>query len=93
MTDSGVSVLNIPYFRNMWQETNNQLYRKFQFADFSEAFAFITRVAILAEKQNHHPTWTNTWNTVEIWLCSHDAGNTITDRDHKLAASIDKLIK
>lgn len=75
----------------MWQETDNKLYRKFQFANFSEAFAFMARVALLAEQQNHHPTWTNTWNTVEIWLTSHDAGNTITPRDHKLAAAIDKL--
>lgn len=76
----------------MWQETDNKLYRKFQFADFSEAFAFMTRIAMVAEKQNHHPTWTNTWNTVEIWLNTHDAGNTVTDKDKKLAAAIDKLL-
>ncbi|MCD6010873.1 MAG: pterin-4-alpha-carbinolamine dehydratase [Flavipsychrobacter sp.] len=74
-----------------WEEKDNSLYRSFKFNDFSEAFAFMTRVAILAEKQNHHPTWKNTWNTVEIWLNTHDAGNTVTDRDRKLAASIDKL--
>jgi len=75
----------------MWQENDNKLYRKFQFVDFSEAFAFMTRVALAAEKQNHHPTWTNTWNTVEIWLNTHDAGDTVTDKDRKLAASIDKI--
>lgn len=75
-----------------WTEKDNKLYRSFTFADFSEAFAFMTRVAMLAEKHNHHPTWTNTWNKIEIWLCSHDAGNTITDRDKKLAAAIDKII-
>ena len=75
----------------MWQENDNKLYRKFQFADFSEAFAFMMRVAMLAEKQNHHPTWTNTWNTVEIWLNTHDAGNVVTDKDRKLATSIDKI--
>lgn len=75
----------------MWQEKENKLYRKFQFADFSEAFAFMTRVALVAEKQNHHPTWTNTWNTVELWLNTHDAGDTVTDKDRKLAASIDKI--
>lgn len=75
----------------MWQENDNKLYRKFQFANFSEAFAFMTRVALVAEKQDHHPTWTNTWNTVEIWLNTHDAGNIVTDKDRKLAASIDKL--
>ncbi len=74
-----------------WEEKDNSLYRSFKFNDFSEAFAFMTRVAILAEKQNHHPTWKNTWNTLEIWLNTHDAGNTVTDRDRKLAASIDKL--
>ena len=76
----------------MWQETDNKLHRQFKFQDFSEAFAFMTRVAILAEKQNHHPTWTNTWNTVDIWLNTHYAGNIVTDRDRKLAASIDKLV-
>jgi 4a-hydroxytetrahydrobiopterin dehydratase len=74
-----------------WEEQNNSLYRSFTFGDFSEAFAFMTRVAFLAEKQNHHPTWTNTYNKVEIWLNSHDAGNTVTDRDRKLAAAIDKI--
>ena len=76
----------------MWQEINDRLYRKFVFADFSEAFSFMTRVAMLAEKADHHPTWTNTWNTVEVWLSTHDAGNKITKRDHDLAADIDKLI-
>jgi 4a-hydroxytetrahydrobiopterin dehydratase len=75
----------------MWQEMDNKLYRKFEFKDFVAAFGFMTQVAMLAEKQNHHPTWTNTYNTLEIWLTSHDAGNTITDRDKKLAAAIDKL--
>lgn len=76
----------------MWQETNNQLYRKFQFANFSEAFAFMTRVAIEAEKMDHHPLWTNVWNTVEIWLSTHDAGNVVTDKDRVLAARIDALL-
>ena len=75
----------------MWQETDNKLYRKFQFADFSEAFAFMARVAIEAEKMNHHPLWTNVWNTVEIWLSTHDAGNVVTDKDRELAKRIDKL--
>jgi 4a-hydroxytetrahydrobiopterin dehydratase len=76
----------------MWQEINDKLYRKFVFADFSEAFSFMTRVALLAEKADHHPTWANTWNTVEVWLSTHDAGNKITTKDHNLAAAIDKLI-
>ncbi|MGB5007644.1 MAG: 4a-hydroxytetrahydrobiopterin dehydratase [Ferruginibacter sp.] len=75
----------------MWQEKNNTLYKKFEFTDFSEAFAFMTRVAMAAEKMDHHPTWKNTYNRVEIWLCTHDAGDTITEKDRKLAAIIDKL--
>jgi 4a-hydroxytetrahydrobiopterin dehydratase len=76
----------------MWTEINNSLYRKFEFANFSEAFAFMTRVAFEAEKMDHHPKWTNVYNTVEIWLNTHDAGNTITEKDHKLAKKIDKLL-
>jgi 4a-hydroxytetrahydrobiopterin dehydratase len=76
----------------MWSETENSLYRKFEFKDFSEAFAFMTRVALIAEKMNHHPRWTNVWNTVELWLNTHDAGNIVTDKDRKLAQKIDELL-
>jgi 4a-hydroxytetrahydrobiopterin dehydratase len=76
----------------MWTEQNDTLYRKFEFTDFSEAFAFMTRVALAAEKADHHPLWTNVWNKVEIWLSTHDAGNIVTDKDRKLAAAIDKLV-
>lgn len=76
----------------MWTEINNSLYRKFEFENFSAAFAFMTRVAFEAEKMDHHPKWTNVYNTLEIWLNSHDAGNTITEKDHKLAKKIDKLL-
>ncbi len=76
----------------MWQEVNNKLYRKFQFANFSQAFAFMTRVALEAEKMDHHPLWTNVYNTVEIWLSTHDAGDVVTDKDHTLANRIDKLV-
>ena len=75
----------------MWSEINNSLYRKFQFKDFSEAFAFMTRVAMIAEKMDHHPKWTNTYNNLEIWLSTHDANNTVTDKDRKLASKIDAL--
>jgi 4a-hydroxytetrahydrobiopterin dehydratase len=75
----------------MWKEENNQLHKKFEFNDFSEAFAFMTRVALAAEKMDHHPKWTNEYNKVEIWLSSHDAGNIVTERDKKLAAIIDKI--
>ena len=76
----------------MWTEENNSLYKKFEFKNFSEAFSFMTRVAIEAEKADHHPLWTNVYNKVEIWLSSHDAGNTITAKDRKLAENIDKLL-
>ena len=75
----------------MWEEKENKLYKKFQFKNFSEAFAFMTRVAIEAEKMDHHPRWTNIWNTVEIWLNTHDAGDIVTDKDHKLARKIDAI--
>jgi 4a-hydroxytetrahydrobiopterin dehydratase len=76
----------------MWQEADNRLYKKFVFKDFSEAFAFMTRVAIEAEKMDHHPKWTNVWNTVEIWLNTHSAGNIVTDKDRELAKRIDALL-
>ncbi len=76
----------------MWKETDNKLYKKFEFNNFSEAFAFMTRVAIEAEKINHHPFWSNVYNTVEVWLSTHDAGDIITEKDHVLAKSIDALI-
>lgn len=77
----------------MWTETGNKLYQKFQFKNFSEAFAFMTRVAIEAEKMDHHPLWTNVYNTVEIWLSTHDAGDVVTEKDHQLAKKIDSLLK
>ena len=76
----------------MWEEKNNALYKKFAFHDFSEAFGFMTRVAMEAEKMNHHPLWTNVYNQVEIWLNTHDAGDVVTDKDRQLSAIIDKLI-
>jgi 4a-hydroxytetrahydrobiopterin dehydratase len=75
----------------MWKEENNKLYKKFEFKDFSEAFAFMTRVALAAEKMDHHPKWTNEYNKLEIWLSSHDAGDIVTDKDKKLSDIIDKF--
>ncbi|HKR06136.1 MAG TPA: 4a-hydroxytetrahydrobiopterin dehydratase [Bacteroidia bacterium] len=75
----------------MWKEENNQLKKTFQFKNFTEAFAFMTRVAFIAEKMNHHPDWKNVYNRVEISLSTHDAGDIVTDRDRKLAEAIDKL--
>lgn len=75
----------------MWKEENNRLKATFQFKDFSQAFAFMTEVAIVAEKQNHHPFWSNVWNTVNFELCTHDAGDVVTEKDHKLAGAIDAI--
>jgi 4a-hydroxytetrahydrobiopterin dehydratase len=75
----------------MWKEDDNQLTKSFTFKDFVEAFAFMTKVAMVAEKMNHHPTWTNTWNTVSFKLSTHDAGNKVTAKDHALAKAIDLL--
>jgi 4a-hydroxytetrahydrobiopterin dehydratase len=75
----------------MWEEKNNLLCRTFEFKDFKEAFGFMTRVAFLAEEMNHHPNWSNVYNKVTIELTTHDAGNTITEKDRKLAAAIEKI--
>jgi 4a-hydroxytetrahydrobiopterin dehydratase len=77
----------------MWKEENNKLYKKFVFKNFNEAFGFMTNVALMAEKADHHPTWTNTWNTVEIWLSTHDTGNTVTQKDKDLAEAIDSIFR
>lgn len=77
----------------MWKKTNNSLYRKFEFKDFDEAFAFISQVAEVARGLNHHPKITNVYNVVELWLTSHDAGNTVTDKDTEFASQIDKLFE
>ena len=77
----------------MWKEVDNKLTREFEFKDFSKTFAFMTRVAMEAEKMDHHPTWTNTWNKVDISLSTHSAGNKVTEKDHQLAKAIDAIIK
>ena len=75
-----------------WVEKDNKLNKQFEFKDFSEAFAFMTRVAMIAEQHQHHPNWSNVWNTVDISLCTHDEGNLVTAKDRELAEAIDKLI-
>lgn len=75
----------------MWEEKSNTLYRKFEFKNFSEAFAFMTRVALEAEKMDHHPDWSNAYNKVEISLCTHSAGAIVTEKDRKLAKKIDEF--
>lgn len=77
----------------MWKEEDNKLKRTFEFKNFVEAFGFMSSVAIIAEKMDHHPNWSNVYNTVVIELTTHDAGNTVTDKDRELAAKIDELMK
>jgi 4a-hydroxytetrahydrobiopterin dehydratase len=73
-----------------WQTKDNALYHTFDFKDFAAAFAFMTKVAAEAEAMNHHPTWKNSYNTVEVWLSTHSAGG-ITDKDQQLAEKIDSI--
>lgn len=76
----------------MWEEKDNKLVRTFKFRDFTEAFGFMTKVAIEAEKMDHHPNWSNVYNQVTIELTTHDAGNTVTENDRNLASKIDSLV-
>ena len=75
----------------MWLEKDNELIKTFEFSNFREAFAFMTRVAFIAEAQNHHPNWSNVYNKVKIRLNTHEEGNTVTKKDYKLAEQIDKI--
>ena len=75
----------------MWNETNGALHAELTFADFAEAFAFMTRVGLIAQEQQHHPDMSISWNTVTITITTHDAGNTVTDKDRTLADAIEAL--
>ncbi len=75
----------------MWQESTQQLQATFHFKDFIAAFGFMSQVALVAEKMNHHPQWSNVYNRVEVVLTTHDAGNTVTEKDRQLAAAIDEI--
>jgi 4a-hydroxytetrahydrobiopterin dehydratase len=75
----------------MWIEQDNKLKRSFEFEDFREAFAFMSRVADVAEELDHHPRWTNVYNQVDFELSTHDAGNTVTEKDRELAEAIDTI--
>ena len=72
-------------------EGRDALLRSFRFRDFSAAWGFMSRVALLAEAQDHHPEWSNVWNRVEILLTTHDAGG-LSERDVRLARAIDTLL-
>lgn len=76
----------------MWQETKHGLYKQFNFENFKEAWAFMSKVAELAEDYQHHPRWENEWSVVQIWLITHEGGKKITDKDHQMAAAIDALV-
>jgi 4a-hydroxytetrahydrobiopterin dehydratase len=78
--------------QKQWEEVDGKLYKIIIFKDFQEAFAFITRIAKLAEREAHHPRWCNEYNKLEIWLSTHDAGNIVTDKDRKFAKSIDEVL-
>lgn len=75
----------------MWKEENNSLKNEFKFKNFTQAFSFMTEVAFAAEKANHHPDWSNSWNKVQIQLSTHSAGNKVTEKDHKLAEEINAI--
>ena len=75
-----------------WDESDGRLHREFLFGDFTEAFAFMTRVAFVAERLGHHPDWSNTYNRVVISLTTHDDGNVVTENDRKFAAAVDELV-
>ena len=78
--------------QKQWEEIDKKLYKVLLFKDFQEAFAFMVRVAFLAEKCNHHPKITNLYNKVELWLSTHDAGDIVTEKDRNLSKEIDKLL-
>ncbi|HEX5744229.1 MAG TPA: 4a-hydroxytetrahydrobiopterin dehydratase [Candidatus Saccharimonadales bacterium] len=75
----------------MWQETKHGLYRQFNFDNFKQAWAFMEKVAALAEKYQHHPRWENEWSVVQIWLITHEGGKKITEKDRELAQAIDEV--
>jgi 4a-hydroxytetrahydrobiopterin dehydratase len=74
-----------------WKEINNTLVKEFKFVDFIQAMVWMNKAAIIIEDLNHHPTWTNTYNSVQVVLTTHDAGNTVTEKDRQLAVALDAL--
>ena len=82
--------MNIP---DQWERRDGTLVRSFQFKNFTEAFAFMNKVAALADELDHHPDWSNSWNVVNISLTTHSANSTVTDRDITLAEAINSLVE
>jgi 4a-hydroxytetrahydrobiopterin dehydratase len=78
---------------SLWTQTESSLHQQLEFKDFAEAWAYMNAIAVEAEKQDHHPNWSNVWNQVTIDLTSHDKGNTVTLRDRKLAAAADEVLR
>lgn len=76
-----------------WPHIDNTLQKTYEFEDFKIAFGFMSAVALESESQHHHPNWSNIYNTVVITLTTHDAGNVVTQKDHKLAIAIDRIAK
>lgn len=74
-----------------WTSENNKLYRKLIFKDFLQAMLFMQNAMPVIEKMQHHPEWRNVYNVVEVWLCTHDAGNIVTEKDHLLSSELDKI--
>jgi 4a-hydroxytetrahydrobiopterin dehydratase len=74
-----------------WTEKNNGLEKEYTFKDFEEAMDWMLKASKIIEEQNHHPTWTNTYNRVKVFLTTHDARNTITEKDRTLAQLLDRI--
>lgn len=88
MTDADIQA-KLPSLAG-WSVVNGKLHREYKFADFVQAFGFMARAALIAEKQDHHPEWFNVWNKVVVDLTTHDAGG-ISERDFALAAEMNRL--
>jgi 4a-hydroxytetrahydrobiopterin dehydratase len=74
-----------------WTEHNNQLHKTFKFKTFIEAIEWMQKAAVVIDQLNHHPEWTNMYNKVHVTLCTHDAGNIITEKDRTLAQLLDEI--
>ena len=76
---------------NHWIEKENRLEKTFEFKSFSDAISWMVKASFYIEKKDHHPTWTNVYNKVHVILCTHSAGNTITEKDREIADFLDQI--